>query len=344
MLKGITNTLTNTQKNFLFRPSEKLFLFNSFHPVTILIGKTYLITKKIRKIQTMAQSNVALKEGSFMNTRGFKLYSKYYTPRDKNKIKALVFLVYGYSDHLNSPKNVIKSTYLCERNYAVFTFDHQGHGKSEGLVGYIDSFNSLIDDTLLYIDIIRKEYGKDKKVFILGESMGGAIALKIAINNLISVDGYVLVAPMCKISPKVQPPFWVIPILKAMSYIFPTLALIPDGIPTQSYKLPEKARETLDDPLCYNGYIRLATGRELLDITFELGARLEKVLSPFIVVHGKNDCVTEWQLSQELYERSKAGDKEIKLYDDMYHNLFDEPPPNPTTVLNDMVTWLDKRV
>jgi len=231
-----------------------------------------------------------------------------------------------------------------KKNYAVFTFDHQGHGKSEGLVGYIDNFNSLIEDTLLYMNAIRKDYGKDKKVFILGESMGGAVALKIAMNNLAKLDGYVLVAPMCKISPKVQPPFWVIPILKAISYIFPTLAIIPDGIPAQSYKLPEKARETLDDPLCYNGYIRLATGRELLNITFELGAKLENILSPFIVVHGKNDCVTEWQLSKELYDRSHSKDKEIKLYDEMYHNLFDEPPPNPTIVLNDIVTWLDKHI
>jgi len=63
----------------------------------------------------MDKTNCVLKEDNFINSRGFKLYTKHYIPKDKTKTKALVFLVYGYSDHVNTYKNVIKSTYLCEK-------------------------------------------------------------------------------------------------------------------------------------------------------------------------------------------------------------------------------------
>ena len=37
--------------------------------------------------------------------------------------------------------------------------------------------------------------------------------------------------------------------------------------------------------------------------------------APFLILHGKNDMVTDPNLSQAFYDDSKSPDKEIKLYD-----------------------------
>lgn len=37
--------------------------------------------------------------------------------------------------------------------------------------------------------------------FLLGQSMGGAVALKVHLKEPLGWDGVILVAPMCKVSP-----------------------------------------------------------------------------------------------------------------------------------------------
>ncbi|RRT82241.1 hypothetical protein B296_00002782 [Ensete ventricosum] len=63
--------------------------------------------------------------------------------------------------------------------------------------------------------------------FILGEAMGGAVALKVHFKQPQSWDGAILVAPMCKISDEIIPPWPVKQFLVAMAKVLPEKKLIP---------------------------------------------------------------------------------------------------------------------
>jgi len=65
---------------------------------------------------------------------------------------------------------------------------------------------------------------------------------------------------------------------------------------------------------------RLASAREM-GFTFPdwMETRLGEVRIPFLVMHGREDKITDHKISQKLYEQAKSTDKELKLYDGAYH-------------------------
>lgn len=63
--------------------------------------------------------------------------------------------------------------------------------------------------------------------FLFGESMGGAVALKAHLKEPNMWDGAILVAPMCKIADSMYPPWILVQILIALSYIIPKAKLVP---------------------------------------------------------------------------------------------------------------------
>ena len=63
--------------------------------------------------------------------------------------------------------------------------------------------------------------------FLFGESMGGAVALRAHLKEPLMWDGAVLVAPMCKIADSMYPPWILVQILVALSWIIPKAKLVP---------------------------------------------------------------------------------------------------------------------
>jgi hypothetical protein len=51
------------------------------------------------------------------------------------------------------------------------------------------------------------------------------------------------------------------------------------------------------------------------NVTRDISSSLSEFDAPFLVLHGKEDRVTDPKLSQALYDESKSKDKTIKLYD-----------------------------
>lgn len=122
-------------------------------------------------------------------------------------------------------KYVVKRFIDC--GYHVYTSDHIGHGRSDGLYGLINNYNDLVDDAMQHIKHVRTLYDKSVKLFIECESMGGAMAITIAIRESNLVDGIVLQAPMAIISESVRPPQSVVSVLTSISKYMPTAAVTP---------------------------------------------------------------------------------------------------------------------
>ncbi|XP_077213935.1 caffeoylshikimate esterase-like isoform X2 [Tasmannia lanceolata] len=265
----------------------------------------------------MAQDseNIRYEEDFVLNPRGLKLFTCKWLPANQDP-KAMVFLCHGYGMECSIS---MKGTgiRLAKVGYAVYGVDYQGHGKSSGLQGYIPNFDDLVNDSSDYFtSICEEEENKMKLRFLLGESMGGAVALLLHRKKPKFWDGAVLVAPMCKIAEKMKPHPLVI-------------------------KLLNKVR---NNPLCYKGKPRLKTGHELLRVSLDIEKTLHQVSLPFMIVHGGDDIVTDPSVSRLLHESAASSDKTFKLYPGMWHALTSgEPPENIELVFSDIVAWLDER-
>jgi alpha-beta hydrolase superfamily lysophospholipase len=130
------------------------------------------------------------------NSRGMKLFSCSWVP---NSPKALVFLCHGYAVECSVTMRGTGER-LASAGYAVYGLDYEGHGRSDGLQGYVPEFQGLVDDCYaFFVAKATDTRTSSGRRFLLGESMGGAVALLLHRARPDFWTGAVLVAPMCKV-------------------------------------------------------------------------------------------------------------------------------------------------
>jgi len=61
-----------------------------------------------------------------------------------------------------------------KKGIAVAMIEYEGHGRSDGHNGLIPSFDVMVDDAHQYFNEITNNKFPGKRVFLMGESMGGA--------------------------------------------------------------------------------------------------------------------------------------------------------------------------
>ncbi|KAJ0791062.1 putative 2-acylglycerol O-acyltransferase [Helianthus annuus] len=124
-----------------------------------------------------------------------------------------------------------------------------------------------------------KDEYKNKKRFLYGESMGGAVALLVHKKVVHFWHGAVLVAPMCKISEKVKPHPLVINILTRVEDLIPTWKIVPTkDVIEAAFKDPLKRQEIRGNKLIYQEKPRLKTALELLRTSMSLEHTLSEVI------------------------------------------------------------------
>ncbi|GAV77060.1 Hydrolase_4 domain-containing protein, partial [Cephalotus follicularis] len=279
-----------------------------------------------------------------LNSRGLKLFTCSWIPTNQEP-KALIFICHGYAMECSITMNSI-STRFAKAGFAVYGIDYQGHGKSAGLQGYIDQFDNLVDDcTNHFTTICKREENKGRMRYLLGESMGGALALLLHRKKPNYWGGAVLVAPMCRIADEMRPPKLLITLLSKLCKLIPTWKSIPlQDVINLAFKEPEIKQEIRANPYCYKGPPRLKTAYELFRISQDVEQRLNEVSVPFIILHGGEDKVTDQRASKQLYNVALSKDKTLKLYPGMWHGLlYGETPKNIDTVFTDMIHWLNER-
>ncbi len=127
---------------------------------------------------------------------GIDLPLREWLPRDDslkvNDIKAVVIAVHGFNDY--SKGMTIPAEGLARRGYAVYAYDQRGFGKTPQH-GIWPGDERLIADLKLSVDLLHRKY-PGKPLFILGESMGGSVAMAAAAEPpALQADGLILVAP-----------------------------------------------------------------------------------------------------------------------------------------------------
>ncbi|CAI5500045.1 unnamed protein product [Closterium sp. Naga37s-1] len=291
-----------------------------------------------------AAQGVASSEEYFINSRGVELFTKEWLPSD-GRLRGVVLFCHGYGETCTYIFEDV-AVMLAAAGYALVGVDYEGHGLSAGRHGYIRSFTRLADDVIEFANRLRASPRFSHLPFFLyGESMGGAMAIQVSRRDPTPWNGAVLVAPMCKMSQELIPPAPVIFVLKCLSYIFPTWKLVPvSANPDVCFQVPEKRERAENHPFAYQDKPRLATALQLLRTTQDIGAHMEEVTVPLLILHGAKDVVTDPAASQELFIRSSSADKEIKMYEGCWHALTcGEPDDVIARVVGDIIAWLNAR-
>ena len=94
-------------------------------------------------------------------------------------IKAIVVVCHGMAEHC--ARYYEFAQYLENNGFITYLYDQRGHGETcgdennQGYMSDVDNFEAMVDDLDLVLNMAKNE-NPDKKVFLLGHSMGSFIA------------------------------------------------------------------------------------------------------------------------------------------------------------------------
>ncbi|KAH1086078.1 hypothetical protein GYH30_017858 [Glycine max] len=208
------------------------------------------------------------------------------------------------------------------------------------------TLESLVNDAIEhFLKIKEQKKYQDVPSFLLGESMGGAIALNIHFKQPAAWNGAALIAPLCKLAEDMIPHWLVKQMLIGVAKVLPKTKLVPqkEEVKDNIFRDVNKRKLAPYNVLLYKDKPRLGTALELLKATQELEQRLEEVSLPLLIMNGEADIITDPSASKALYEKAKVKDKKLCLYKDAFHTLLEgEPDETIFHVLGDIISWLDE--
>jgi acylglycerol lipase len=273
---------------------------------------------------THEQGFVAAKDGT-------ELFVQSWRPTEP--ARGVVVVVHGLMDHGSRYADFAAS--LVAGGFAVYAPDLRGHGHSEGIRVYVDSFEEYLDDLDLFVKLVQaKEPGKP--VFVFGHSMGGAIATLYTIRKSPKLAGLVLSAAALRADVSGFKVFGT----GLVAGLSPKAGVFQLDVHDFS-RDPIVVNTGLADPLVYQGAAPARTTKELLGAIDDIGKQMEAVTVPLLILHGTADRVTPPGGSEELYARAKSADKKIDLYPGLFHDLLHEPERAKVTA--DIVDWVARR-
>ena len=275
-------------------------------------------------------------ETGFLNDKkGRRIFYQCWLP--EGDPKAVLLVVHGLAEHCGRYMNLINR--FVPLGYAVYGFDLPGHGKSDGKRVYVNRFEDYTAALALYLDKVRHLHG-GIPIFLVGHSMGSLVSTLFLAQREPEFSGAVLSgAGVVKVSDNISS--FTILAGKVLSLLLPKMGLIGLDVNGVS-RDPSVVRAYVEDPLVYTGKITARLAGEFLRAMQEIPGQANRITLPILLLQGGADRLVDPAGAQMLFETVGSSDKTLKIYEGLYHEIFNEPERDQ--VLGDMENWLESHL
>lgn len=254
-------------------------------------------------------------------------------PAARKKPKARVLMVHGISEHSARHANTI--TALTEGGYTVVRFDLRGAGRSGGRRQWVQSFDDYVEDVISVFNwICRSE--SELPLFLLGHSMGGAVATHFAALYGRALHGLVLSAPAYLVGGAISP--FVVAAGRALARVAPLFSLPKAADASFISRDAAVVDAFVNDPLCCHNNT-FQQGAAVLEALAEMPALCSRILSPLLILHGSGDRIIRLEGSFELLRASGSADRTLHVLPGSYHEAHNDLDRETCFAL--LLQWLD---
>jgi len=273
------------------------------------------------------------REGFFTGAANASIHYQTWLP--EGAPKAVLLVVHGLGEHSGRYGNVVD--HFVPRGYAVYGMDHPGHGKSEGTRVYVRRFDDFLGPLESCSEMVRQAH-PGLPLFLVGHSMGGLVAAVYLLDHQEQFRGAILSGASIKM------PDYVTGALvlagKVLSALVPKagmIALDSSGVSRD----PAVVKAYVEDPLVYTGKVTARLGAELLKAMERIQGGAGRIRLPLLILQGGADRMANPDGSRLLHELAGSTDKTLKVYDGLYHEVYNEP--EHPQVLRDVESWIESR-
>jgi pimeloyl-ACP methyl ester carboxylesterase len=203
----------------------------------------------------------------------------WWLPAKKTPTKATIIFFHGNAENLTS--HYLHLAWITAEEYNLFIFDYPGYGLSEGK----PTPESCVDSGHAAVDwVINNKSPKDEPIIIYGQSMGGIVALRTAIDKKSEINLKLVVADST----------------------FDSFQHIAQN------KLAKSWLTWLIQPLSYI----------LLSDHWAPGDLKSISPSPVLVIHGLKDVIVEPELGERIFEKLAEPKTLWKISDGTHTDVF----------------------
>lgn len=275
--------------------------------------------------------------GNFEGRELKNLFYQCWLP-DSN-VKAFIVAIHDLAT--DSDRFEMPAEYLTENGYAVYSFDLRGHRRNAGgFPGNIDSMDHIQKDIILFMDLIRK-LAEDKKIFLMGHSLGGLISIIYAIDHP-GLPGVAVSSPSLGL------------FLESMvdkKVAKKLAASIAKLAPNKLIKISIDQKQLTSDlkilrkQIADKNKLDTITVKTLAEINNAMKWAIDNVSNltcPLLIQQAGNDKLVDKEKNRNFFNNVKSQDKTYKEYDGFLHDLWNEK--GRAQVFQDLYIWLEKHL
>ena len=246
--------------------------------------------------------------------------------------KAVVLIVHGLAEHLGRYETVTEE--LNGAGFSVYRFDNQGHGRSGGERGYLDDFQSFIDDTDRLVEKARQE-NPSLPIFMLGHSMGGFITTAYGVKYPGKLAGQILSGAAVTVLPLFEA-------FKTIDFKAEPRVKCPNDLSALICRNKAVVTAYENDPLVLKETCQSLLGEVFINGATWLMEKLPTYAYPCLILHGEGDQIVTPEASRYMFDHIASQDKTIKMYPKCYHEILSEW--GRKEVMADIIGWIKTHV
>ncbi|MCR0984007.1 lysophospholipase [Roseomonas populi] len=280
----------------------------------------------------------ALGEEALVMADGARLPMRAWLP--EGAPRAVLLCLHGFNDSRNFMTEPAPA--LNKAGLAVYAYDQRGFGGAPNR-GVWPGAETLADDAAAAARLLKARH-PDVPLFLLGESMGGAVLLLAAARPAPPpASGYVLLAPA--VWGRATMPGIMVGLLDFFSHTVPRVAVssgVPGITPTDNMTA---LRRMARDPLTIRETRVDATKGlvDLMDDALAAAPRLGPATPPVLLVYGARDQLVPPVATRALLERLPPdAPVRIAYYSAIHHMPLRDL--QAATVIGDMLAWMERPI
>lgn len=255
---------------------------------------------------------------------------------DTGTVRAVIIAVHGFNDYSNFFSDA--GTHLCSEGIASYAFDQRGFGAAPH-PGFWPGIQAYVTDLAEFTMEVKSRH-PGVPVYLLGESMGGAVVIVAQQSPVMPrIDGVILSAPA--VWGRATMPWYQQVVLWLTAHTVPWMTLTGEGLGVRPSDNIEMLRALNRDPLVIKE-TRVESIYGLVDLMDDASEKSASLSQRTLFLYGEKDEVIPkspvYKILRDLLVGRSRSQVTVALYENGYHMLLRDL--QASIPWNDIAAWI----